>query len=313
MSYSSLSTAVATLALLLLVGYLAGKAKIVDEVATQRLSALTLKVGQPFLLINSLLSFEYSHENLKTGLSVLALGIGVHALMAVIAFLLSRPIRDFDEKKVSEFAMQYGNCGFMGFPILESLFGARGLFWGAFFVISFNLFTWTWGLLILARRRPDIRITPAKILVNYATLPILIGLLIYITRIPMPGAVTGLTQYLAAICTPLSILITGANLARRKLGTMLKNVKIYTVSGVKLIFMPLLLCILLDLLGLPADMVIFAAVMAAMPCAAVSTMFNEMYHILPGYAAELVGASTLFSALTIFPVVTVAQKITELL
>jgi len=180
-------------------------------------------------------------------------------------------------------------------------------------VISFNLFTWTWGLLILARRRPDIRITPLKIVVNYATLPILVGLLIYITRIPMPGAVRGLAGYLAAICTPVSIIITGANLARRDLGKMLTNVKIYAVSSVKLIFMPLCLCLLLNLLGLPADLVIFASVMAAMPCAAVSTMFNEMYHILPGYAAELVGASTLFSALTIYPVVTIAQKITELL
>ena len=309
MSVSSLASTIATLALLLLIGWIAGKLNIIDAVSTERLSVMIVKIGQPFLIINSLIGQEYSADNLKTGLTVLAMGLGMHAVMAAAAFLFARPIKSFDERKLSEYAMFFANCGFVGFPIVNSLLGARGLFYGAFYLVSFHLFVWTWGILILARGRDDIKVTPKTILFNFGTMPCLIGFLIFISRIPLPGFVTQLTGYLAGITTPVSILISGANIARRSLKKMLSDPRVYGVNAVKLIVMPVLVTCLLRLVGLPDYLVIFGGVMAAMPCPAVVTMFGELYRICPGYAAELVGSSTLFCSLTIVPVVTFAQWI----
>lgn len=307
MSLASLLSTVATLALLLIIGFGAGKLGYVDALSTERLSTLIVKIGQPFLIINSLISQEYSAENLKTGLKILALGLCLHAFMALIAFLLARPVKDFDEQKLSEYSMFFANCGFIGFPIVNSIYGAEGLFYGAFYIVSFHLFVWTWGILILARKRKDIKVTPKSIIMNFGTMPCLIGFVLYASQLPLPTPVLQLSSYLAAICTPISIIISGANIARRSLKKMLTNKNVYWVNVVKLVVMPFLVALATWLIGLPEYMIVFGTIMAAMPCPAVVTMFGELYRISPGYAAELVGSSTIFCTLSIFPMVSFAQ------
>ena len=307
MSIASLVSTIATLALMLIIGFIGGMLGYIDDISTERLSTLIVKIGQPFLIINSLISLDFTAENLKTGLKILLLGLCMPAVMAAIAYLLARPVKPFDERKLSEYSMFFANCGFVGFPIVESIYGAEGLFYGAFFIVSFHLFVWTWGIMILARKRDDIKVTPKKILFNFGTMPCAIGFLIFISNIPLPDFAYDLAGYLAAICTPISLIISGANIARRSLKKMFTNRNVYYVCFVKLVAMPFLMATLLWAIGLPEYMIVFGGIMAAMPCPAVVTMFGELYKISPGYAAELVGASTVFSVITILPMVSYAS------
>ena len=308
MSFTSLLSTIATLALLLAAGITTGKLKIIDEVSTAKLSTLIVKLGQPFLIINALIGIEATPENIRSGFLILLLGLGIHIFMAVLAHLFAKPIKGFDERKLTEFGMLFTNCGFIGFPILDSIFGdGIGSFMGAFYVIAFHLFLWTWGIMILARKRDDIKVTPKKILFNFGTMPCAIGFLIFISNIPLPDFAYDLAGYLAAICTPISLIISGANIARRSLKKMFTNRNVYYVCFVKLVAMPFLMATLLWAIGLPEYMIVFGGIMAAMPCPAVVTMFGELYRISPGYAAELVGASTVFSVITILPMVSYAS------
>ena len=312
MNFTTLLTAIATLAMLLLTGYIGGKTKIIDEVSTEKLSALILKVGQPFLIIGSFFGLDYSRENLKTGFLILLLGLCMNAGMAALAYLFAKPVRDMDERKLSEFTMVFSNCGFIGFPILYSLMGDIGLFYGAFYLVSYNLFVWTWGVVILARKRDDIKITPKKILLNFGTLPCVIGILLFSLNVPVPEFLKDLSSYLGGLCTPVSMLIAGANIARRSIKKMLTSGKVYWVCAVKLIIMPIAVTFVTKVLGLPDYMIIFGCVMAAMPGPTAVTMFGELYHISPGYAAELVGSSTILSIATIPPVVMFAEWIASM-
>ncbi|MBQ3125471.1 MAG: AEC family transporter, partial [Clostridia bacterium] len=145
MNMIALINTVACLFLLLAAGYAARKLGIINDIFSKGLSTLIIKIGQPALIINSLIRTTYDPEGLKEGLFIVVLGFGLHLFMAVYAYFSCRPIRDLDERKLSEFAMVFTNCGFIGFPILESVIGEKGLFWGAFFFISFHTITWTWG------------------------------------------------------------------------------------------------------------------------------------------------------------------------
>lgn len=306
MDFSSLLSTIATLTVLLAIGFLGGKTKLLSEDSTRYLSALIIKIGQPFLIIDSIISKQCTPENLREGLSVLGLGLCLHGAMALAAYFLAKPIKPLDERKLSEYSMFFANVGFMGFPVIRSLYGEEGLFLGAFFVMSFHLFVWTYGLVILARGRNDIKVTPKKILLNYGTVPCVIGFLIFVTRLPLPAFAYSVSSYLAGLCTPIAMLIAGANIARRSLRKMFLNGKLYYTSAVKLIVMPIVTASVLWLIGLPDELVIFSTVMAAMPSASIITMFGEMYSISPGYAAEIIGTSTVFSTVTIIPVVSYA-------
>lgn len=307
MEFSNLVPLIITLALLLAVGFIAGKTRIIDEVSTAKLSTVTVKIGQPFLIINGMIGLERTAENIKTGVEVLLLSVGMHAVMGLIAFFCAKRIKDPDERKISEFGMIFANCGFIGFPILESIFGDMGPFYGAFYIFGFNVLSWTWGIVILARGRSDIKMTPKKILFNFGTVPAVIGFLLFLSGIPMPDFFRSLCSYLGSLCTPLAMLITGANLARRSLGKMFRNKAVYLVNFVKLILMPFVITTLLWLLGFSDTMVMIGAVLSALPSAAVVTMFGEMYEISPGYAAELVGSTSLLCMATLFPMIYYAQ------
>lgn len=309
MNFAALLNTIATLFVLLIGGVIASKFNIIDEVASKRLSKLIITIGQPFLIISSLLGIDYSRENLLLGAKTFAIGIAVHVIMAIIAFLACSRLRELDERKLSEFAMVFGNVGFIGFPILESLFGAKGLFMGAFFVVSFNIVLWTWGIAILARKRSDIKLTVKKVLFNYGTVPSVIGIFLYVLDLNLPTFVYSSASYLAALCTPISVLVTGALLARRTLSQIFLSPKIYYIALIKLIVVPLVICGLTKLLGFETYWILFLTAVASMPSASTISMLSELHDITPSYAAQAVGTTSLLSVATMPFILWLAERI----
>jgi predicted permease len=317
MNFSALLTIIATLFLLMACGFYARKRGIIDDVASKRLSSLIIKIGQPMMIISALTEAEFSYENLTDGLVIVGVGMVFHAVVGCLAFLLCKGFRDLDERKITEFSLMFTSGGFIGFPIMEALFGPKGLFLAAFFNISFHLFIWSWGIAILARKRPDIKLTVRKVFINLGSVPCLIGVLIYMLAIPFPGFalpafLSKFMMYLSNLCTPISVLITGALLATRTPKQIFGSPKIYYFSAMKLIALPLIVCVIGKLIGLPHDMVLFATVEAALPSAASITMFSEMYGLNSGYASQTVGTSSLLSVGTMPVILLVAEWIVRL-
>ena len=145
MNFNALYIVVATLTVLLAIGFLCRKVGIIDDVASKRLSKLILMVGQPAMIIHSMANAEYSDENVNTALIMLGLGFVFHALLAALGFIFALPYKKVpDEEKISEFSFMFANCAFIGFPIFEALIGPIGLFMASFLTFSFNILLWTW-------------------------------------------------------------------------------------------------------------------------------------------------------------------------
>ena len=317
---------VITLFFMLIVGYVAGKTGVVSDTASKNLSKLIISIGQPALIIYSVVRMEYSTENLILGFQTLGFGLILHAILALLSFGACLRFRDLNERKITEFAAIFGNVGFIGIPILETLFGAKGAFMGAFFVVSFNVFLWTWGIVILSRKRPDIRLTPKKLL-NFGTVPSMLGLGIYVLKGVLPPLlplelntalaavstpVLSCLSYMASLCTPVSMLIIGALLAERSMKQIFLSGKIYYLCLLKLILFPLAICAVMRLLGFDNRWILFAATVLSMPCATTVTMLAEIHDIAPGYSAQGVGTTSLLSIATMPCVLWLVQRMIEL-
>ena len=299
MNFSALLGTVATIFLLLATGFVLRKLRIIDDAFSKGLSALIIKVGQPFMIINSLIKCEYTQENLKLGFSVLALSFAMHAGLSLYAYLAVIKYKNLDEKKISEMSMIFANCGFVGIPIAESLFGPIGGFLCAFYCVPFQVFVWTWGIVILSRKRDDIKIKIKNIFINFGTIPSVIGIALYASTIQMPEFFVSFTGYLGSLCTPVSLIITGALVAQCTPRELLANPKTYYICLHKLLLLPAVSALVLTLLGLSEMLVIFGTLMAAMPCASVVTMLCELHSIKPRFAAVSVGVSSILSVVTI--------------
>ncbi len=303
--------------LLILTGFVTRKLKILDESLTKGLSVVVAKIGQPFLILYSILKLEYSLPNLKGGLLVLGLGILCHAFMICLGLLIFCRVRDRDHGKIYKFAFTFCNCAFIGFPIVEALFGEIGLFYGAFYVISYNLGVWSFGIFLMSGGKGE-KISPLKIFVNAGTIPCFIGLILYMLQLPIPDAVMGVAlramDILGSLCTPLSLLVTGSLVAAMPLRELFCNPKFYGFLTAKLLLLPLLAAVILKFTGVGAllpdmDLAVFLTVMVALPPAAFTTLFANIYDVKPSYAAQLVSLGTLFSPFTILLVTTLTKFI----
>lgn len=292
-----------TMFIILIAGYILGKIGVIDRTASKNLSKLIVMLGQPALIINAIISHRYSERNLQLAIISFIIALIMHLLMALFAFLSCMKIKDLDERKITEFAMVFGNIGFLGIPIISALFPEDGAFVAAFFIVCFNILLWIIGLGIIARKRTDIKMTAKKIFINKGTVPSLIGFIIFLIpsvfpKFELPRFATMSIGYIASLCTPISMLIIGALISTRPIKKLFISGKIYYLSLFKLILIPLFFCVLAKLLGLSDFWVILITTVSAMPSASSTSMFAELYDTAPEYSAQCVGASTLFSLLT---------------
>lgn len=316
MNFSAFLYTVITMFILLAVGYVLGKKSIINASASKSLSNLIITVGQPALIISSITDKKFSLENLKLALISLSIAFVMHVLMAIIAYFACIKIKDVSERKITEFAMVFGNVGFLGIPIMEALFPENGAFVASFFVVSFNILLWVIGLGIIARKRNDVSLTVKKIFINKGTVPSAIGFIIFIIpaifpNFALPVFISRSVSYVASLCTPISMLIIGALLSTRSFKQIFGSSKVYYLCLFKLIVIPLFLCVIAKLLGTNDFWTLFIAAASAMPSASSATMFAELYDTAPGFSAQCVGTSTLFSVVTMPLVIAVAKFVVE--
>ena len=314
--FTAFLNTVITMFVILVVGYVLGKTNVIDGVASKKLSGLIVTVAQPALIISSIINKQYSTDNLKLSLISLLLGFAVHGIMAVIAFFACLKMKDLNERKVTEFAMIFGNIGFLGIPVLGSLFPDNGEFVASFFVVSFNILLWVIGLGIIARNRDDIKLTAKKIFINKGTVPTLIGYLVFIIpalfpEFTLPVVVKSSVSYIASLCTPVSMLIIGALLSNRSFKQIFGSTKVYYLCLFKLIIIPLFFCFTLKILGFSDFWVLFITAVSGMPSATSTSMFAELYDTAPGFSAQGVGTSTLLSLATMPLVILLATEVVK--
>jgi len=321
MNFNALNIVVATLFVVMAVGFVCRKLGIIDDVASKKLSRLILTVGQPALLINSLASAEYSERTLKTAGIMTILGLVFHIVLAILAYFLAIPTKsNIDERKLTEFSLIFANCAFIGFPIFEALLGAEGKFMASFLIISFNVLIWTWGLAIMARERSDIKMTWKKVVFNFGTVPCAIGFIFFMLKSPaigfeLPSFISQAMQYLQNLCTPISLLVTGALIATQSPKKIFCSWKLYYFNVIKLIALPVIICLISKLIitvfNIPGGEIyaIFFTAAAALPTASSATMMAETYGLDSGYSSLQVGTSSLLSVLTLPLTMIIAQWI----
>ena len=314
MNFEALFSTALSLFLFILTGFVLRKTGVVDGTFTGKLSGFVAKACQPFLIIFSVVKLEYSTEKLRNGILVLAFSVLLHIFLALASKLFFSRVGDTDERKIHEFGCVFTNCAFVGFPILNALFGEAGLFYGAFYVIVYNLAVWSYGVVVMARGKPNFKISVRKMLVNLGTVPCAIGLGLYMARVPMPDFLMTVLESMSGLCTPLSLIVTGSLVASMPLRGLFNNPKIYYFCATKLILIPLIAAVILRFAGLSGlvegiDLSVFMVVLSSMPPAAFTTIFAELYDVKPAYAAQLLSVGTMLSPFTILLVMKLSEFI----
>jgi len=281
--------------LILLVGVYSKKRQFITEEVSKKLSDLLLKVTQPLMIITSF-QMDFSEDMLVSAGLVFLCSFGIHVLSILLAQVLFIRYPQ-SVKSVMKFAIVFSNCGFMGFPVLDSVFGSIGVFYGSIYVISFNIFVWTYGIMVFSGEKE--KGSWKKVLFNPGIISVMIGLIIFLFGIKLPAPIFKAMSTVGSMTTPLSMLIVGSRLADVKIKELFKGFPVYYCSAVRLLLIPLLSLGLLKMLPIPEEVLYACTLLASMPVAANTTIFAELYGGDAAFASRCVGISTFFSVLTI--------------
>ena len=298
------SEKVITLFLILFAGIIARKTNIIDWASTKKLSALLLNVTQPLMIITSF-QMTFDPEKLKDGLMILALSTAIHIFAAAAAFIIYKPIKNADHKKIYEMATIFCNCAFLGYPVLTVIFGGDGIFYGAFYTMFFNVFIWTYGVYLITRKNKaekdaeKVKIPLSKIFLNAGMISSVTGIIIFMSGIKLPGVLYDSSKLVGDMTFPLSMIIIGSLISEIKLKEMFLSASNYYYVFVKLIFSPVFIATVCYILKLPTLLIYMGTVMTAMQSAANVAIFSETYGADSKKAAIIVGLSTLLSIGTI--------------
>ena len=291
---------------IMLLAFICYKIKLVDQNGNRSLSNLLLMVVNPLLIITVYQGTEYDADMVRGLLLAFVAAFLTHILGIVVSTALIRPSSGTDYS-IERFNSMYSNCGFIGIPLINSVFGGNGVFYITAYMVAFNLFSWTHGV-ILMEKKCSLKNMKEGVL-SPMFLSTIAAVVLFFLGIRIPSVVLDSMNYVADMNTPLAMMVAGFSVAQADLGKMLRNTRIYFVSFIKLILIPLLVIGVLKLMALPDAVAVTVLIGAACPAATTGTMMAIRYRQNYTYSSELFAMTTVLSVVTIPAVIFLSEII----
>lgn len=297
MDYVVIFNQILILFFLIILGYFARKIKMFDDRVIKGMSDLVLNITLPAMIISSM-NRQFSSEILGNVLTTLIIAVVFYAVSLLIAFIFVKIFGGkSSEKGIYKFALVFSNVGFMGYPVINAVFGPEALFYAAIYNLPFNFFLFTAGIFYVAEKG-GIKFN-RKMIINPGIISVVIGVLVFISPVKLPYAVSGTLDLLSSVTTPLSMIVIGGLLAKVHVREIFSNVRVYIYSLLRLLIIPFITWWALKFFNLSYLMAGIPIIMAAMPVAANSAILAEEYKGNSELASQIVFISTLLSLITI--------------
>ena len=296
---STIVNSVFSLFIMILVGLYSSKRKIITSVINKGLTDILIHIALPFMILNSFM-FKFDNNIKSNIIKTLFYSFLAYIIVIIISYILLLPIKG-DKQTILHFGNVFTNTGYVGFPILFSIYGPEGVIYGSIFNMFFVIFVWTYGLLLFKGnlRKEGLKKEIINILLNPSIIAVFLGIIFLIFGIELPEALSSSMKSIGSMTGPLSMIIIGVILSNVKIKKHLSDWTIYYGIASKLVFIPLIILLLFFLIGDISKATITVIVMVAMPASTMTSIFAESYNMENEYAAILVSATTLLSLITV--------------
>lgn len=298
-------TQVIILLLLILTGFILTKGKILTENGSKSMTDMVLTIVTPCVIIKSFMR-EYDKALLKSLLVAFLIAFLCHIGFILLSRVLLRS-KDISSEKVLQYGVIFSNCGFMSLPLQQSLLGDMGVFYGSSYIAIFNLFIWSYGIILMSGDKKYL--SPKKLIINPGIIGLTIGLLIFLLSIPTPRILNDTVSYIASLNTPLPMIIIGYHLANSKISDGIKNIKCIFAIFLKLFAFPLLALGVMYICGIRGTLLISSLISCSAPTAAITTMFSAKFGRDTSLSVNLVSLSTILSLISMPILITLSQYI----
>lgn len=287
-------------------GFILIKTKAVKPESISAFSKLLMFVCQPVL---TLYSFNKANFTKELGINLIIFFVIITVVQLVfigIFLLIFRKKLDDVKYRITTVATTLSNCSFLGVPLLEALFpdSPNVAVYSMMYFLSMSLLGWTLVSAIITKDKKHISVK--KILLNPATISIVISLPFFLTGFKISsengyflGQLDNMIMILSKMTTPLCMLVMGMRLATVEFKSIFTSPLPYFAVIINQVVFPLVVLGILMLLGVDEELRWCMYVMCACPVASVVQNYAEILGEGQDTAANMVLLGTMSSIVTL--------------
>lgn len=298
MDFITIINQISVLFMVLFLGYFIRKRNIIDEHSSKKISSLVVNVTAPLLIIGAMMK-DTSLTKIEI-VSILLISIIVYICLFGMTIIIPKLLKvNNDELGIYKFMIMFSNVGFMGFPVVSSIYGEEAIFYASIYNLPFYVLVYTLGIFFVSMNNKDKGDFYISKIINPGIYAVIIGLFIFSFNITLPYFISETISMVGGLTTPLSMIVIGASLANVKVRNIFSNVRLYIYSILKLVIFPVMILLVISNFGFNDIMVGVPVIITGMPVAANAVILSKEYGGNDCLASEGVFISTMLSFITI--------------
>lgn len=259
---------------LIIIGYLCFKIKLFKPESSQIISTLILNISFPMLIIVSM-NRAYSNNLLHNSLALIGISIIIYLSILLLAEIWGRKTKKaHSQSSVLKWIVLFGNCSFMGFPIINAIYGSIGVFYAAIFNMFYIFLMFSYGIAILQKGAMK---SVMKSLLNPGLVATVIGFTLFIFKISLPYVILRPMQMIGETTIPLALITTGISLAQIPLRELVRPVDIWVTTFIRLIVLPISVLLILSPFHLNQYLIVIPTILIGTPTALTAGIFALNY------------------------------------
>lgn len=294
--------------LMIFMGFVIVKTRLLKSEDSRVLSVIVLYLIVPCVIINAF-QVDYTKDTVQGLLIALAASVLTQIVLLIVISVFGKLIH-LNEVEVA--SIHYSNSGNLIVPIVTFILGKEWVLYGCVFMSVQLVFLWTHCKKIISR---EASYDWKKIVLNINMISIVIGVILFFTRIHLPSDINSTLSAVGSMIGPASMIVTGMLFAGMNLKKIFTNKRVYFVSFLRLVIVPVIALILIKCSQLSTFssngnklmLIVFLAIIT--PSASTVTQMCQVYGNDSQYASAINVVTTLFAIVSMPAMVILFQMI----
>ena len=289
------------------VGFYLNKKNILEQETSKKMSAMVVNFTAPLLIISS--ASQVAGDNQSVILLMLFSGLFLYFLFPVISLAAAKLVHaPSDCRGVYQCMVMLANTAFMGYPVVQALYGESAIFYTTIFNFGYNILFYTYGSFLMDKDAGQASKFEPRRLLSAGFLAGMVALIIPFSGITLPDMILQPCSFIGNITTPMSMLIVGSNMANYPLRDIFSEKRIYVMAFIRLLVMPVLTAAYMSLLTDDPLLICMTAMTIGMPVGSMVAMASSKYEKQGRIGSISVVMTTICSMATI-PILAVIFKL----
>ena len=267
--------------LLVFLGFFIGKIKLLPDNFDEALSKFIIDVSLPCLIIVSL-NKAFDPSLLSGLLTLIIMSFAMTAAYFIIGQIGYYIVGGGSSGRLVRFGTMFCNYTYFGMPVMNTLYGADGLFLYSIFAIPIRIIIYFFASVNFSgngntdgRKRSAKEIV--KLLISPPTAAAIIGLVLYFCSISLPDFLYNVMDSVGSVSSPLGMILCGLSLAHIELKNIFKFSKAFFTVFMRCIVAPALTLLVLSFTSIDPAYIKIAVIYSALPIAAMTTSYIITY------------------------------------